>query len=235
MRRSFLLLASVLIATSCESGNDQDQNTDPKITVVQPVDSFGHEEAIPVDLRFTDDRALESAEITLGTQTGGNIAYHYSMRGLSGTSDDLSFTVDIPFTINAIGENYILVKSKDADGNETLIDEPFTIYLKDDIKPTVDVLNVNGVLTNSPSVLFEVYFQVSDNLQLSEANVELETSSGAILATKTFTSSVSQMAKTAAFPGNGNYQTGTEFRAKVSVTDQAGNQAFAYSNSQTIQ
>lgn len=218
------VILPLLFLMACRE--EEPQNQAPVISLIQPVDTFGQNEDIPVELLFTDDSGLELVQITLGTQTGGNQGYHFSERGLSGTNDELSFNVSIPPNFDAVGENYILVKCRDQDGAESILDQSFHIVFKDNQAPSLDGYGAFGFLSSDPAIVFEINYTVSDNEALDRIEARLKdfNNGGAIFATETAVLSGKTAQGSLVFYGGSRFQVGQSFSLELVVFDKAGNQ-----------
>lgn len=251
MKKLAFLSVVLLLLSACGKDNPSDDNNnngngngnnppintgpEPGFLIIQPVDTFDRLDPIPVEVQFADDTGLDTAIIILGTQTTGDSGYYYTKRSLSGTSGKIKFTYQLPVGFNKLGAHYIDVTCTDIDGNLTQHSEPFYVLTDDPYEPSIDILNTYGKLTTSPDTLFEVYFQVSDNVQLQTLDVTLVDKDGNSFAIQSFSTTDTLVRKKVAFPGNSSYVVGTEFRAKLLATDVAGNQNFAISSPRYIQ
>lgn len=249
MKKLALLSAVLLLFSACKKdnpSNDGNNGTgngttpinngpEPGLLIVHPKDTFDRNDNIPVEVQFADDTGLDSAVIILGTQTTGDSGYYYTKRALSGTSGKIKFNHKLPLGFKKLGAHYIDVTVSDIDGNTAQHSEPFYVLTDDPFEPSIDILNTYGKLTTSPDTLFEVYFQVSDNVQLQSLDVSLIDKDGQAFAQESFSVSDTLVRKLVPFPGNSSYVVGTEFRAKLVATDVAGNQNFALSATRFIQ
>lgn len=223
-----LLAVGLGFLISCGAAEESPEVFLPKITIVSPVDTLGLSDSVSVRVLYSDDTGLIFTEISLGTQSGGNLVYHSSQRGLAGTSDEIAFKALVPSVVNILGENYILVKAKDEDGNEAIVEEAFFVEIRDNTPPLVLNSGVLGVLTQDPSTAFEVAYQFSDNVALKEAEISLikwdNNTAGDLMVSQTVPlQGQMNAAGTALFPGSSSYSLGQDFRIKIVLRDQAGN------------
>lgn len=154
-KMAFVLLASCTLLLSC-SKDDGDSGSDkPVIILNSPTGDINIGSDIQVDLEFTDNNGLQEVEIRLGNlKVTGNV-YDLVQRGLSGTSDALSYTVSPPPGIDISGSNYIYISCKDVDGNETILDRDFDIVDKQ--PPTLDVLAIDDIDIFSGGPVYTYY------------------------------------------------------------------------------
>ncbi len=221
-----LSLSALLI--SCGSTSDESRGIKPEITVIDPVDSLDLNQPIPVKILYSDNLGLTYTEISLGSQTAGNVAYHYSQRGLNGTSDEIEFSVEVPLGVDASGENYILIKCRDEDDNEAVLEEPFYLVDLDGEAPQITNLSANGALTTDPNTAFEVSYTLSDNKALAQLDLSLRAWDGSNLGASIISTSIDLQGQSSAasfwtVPGSSNYNSGQEFKIEAYLSDAAGN------------
>lgn len=168
-----ILLALIVVVPSCSEDGDNANNENPVINLISPRGNIGIGEDIEVELGFIDNNGLKEVEVRLGNQSlpsGG--VYSLSQRGLSGTSDKLEFTVEPPAGLNLAGTNYIYVKCTDIEGNQTILDQDFSIVDQD--TPTVNVVWFDDidVISGTGSEVF-VGFEFNDDGGVVKYTVEL--------------------------------------------------------------
>jgi hypothetical protein len=232
-KSSLLSLFAILTigVTSCSDNSDEESelSSPPTVTIISPKDSIPLSDKVIVEVLFTDNSGLVSTEISLGNIDQGNLVYHYSQRGLSGLSDDLSFQADIPTTVDAQGENYILVKCLDEDGNETFVEGIFYLQDNDLLAPQINILGPQGILTNDASTSMSVSYDVSDDKGLDSLNISfIESFSNGTLGTVLISKSVNFNGQLNAMGtefilGDPNLQVSTAYKVKATLFDQAGN------------
>lgn len=221
------------LMVSCGGAEDNAEESLPKITIVSPSDTIGLSDSIAVRILYNDNTGLIFTDISLGTQSGGNLVYHNSQRGLAGTSDEIEFKAIVPSVVGILGENYILVKAKDEDGNEAVKEQSFFVEVVDNTPPVVVNSGVLGFLSQDPNTAFEVAYQLSDDNALKEVEISLlkwaNNTPGDLLASQTISLQGQAFASgTALFPGSTSYSSGQDFRIKFILRDQAGNSVVHY-------
>tara|TARA_B100001115_G_C15846902_1_gene427309 strand:+ start:3142 stop:3873 length:732 start_codon:yes stop_codon:yes gene_type:complete len=230
MMKTRFLLASLaglsLGLSSCGVGGTE-ENPSPIISIISPSDTLNLSDSIDVHIVYSDDSGLTFTEVTLGTETGGNTVYHFSQRGISGMNDELRFQALVPSTLNITGRNYILVKAGDEDGQESILEQSFVVQDPDTEKPQILDAQTNGVLSQNPSVLFEISYVLQDNKALDELKIRLIEWNGS-LGSDIYSHSIdlagqSNASSFHAIPGSSSYQAGTSFKVKLEVKDAAGN------------
>lgn len=229
MKTRFLLASLAALSLSlgsCGVGGTE-ENPSPIISIISPSDTLNLSDSIDVYIVYSDDSGLTFTEVSLGTESGGNTVYHFSQRGISGMNDELRFQALVPSTLNITGRNYILVKAGDEDGQESILEQSFVVLDSDVEKPQILDAQTNGVLSQNPSVLFEVSYVLQDNKALDELKIRLIEWNGT-LGSDIYSHSIdltgqSNAASFHAIPGSSTYQAGTSFKVKLEVKDAAGN------------
>jgi hypothetical protein len=237
-----LLLASTLFLSlflgSCGGSGDDERSLAPTLTILSPKDTLLLSDKVPVEILFNDNSGLVSTEITIGNVDQGNLVYHYSQRGLSGTSDDLSFDADVPPVVEASGENYIIVEVIDEDGNETFVEGSFFILSEDVQDPIINSIMHQGTLSTDPQNSMSVDYSLSDNQGLE--NLELlfmESFNGNLTGDTIFMRNVAlngikSIQGSESVTGSPSYPNGIDYKVLAKVTDLAGNSAIYLSTNE---
>lgn len=160
---------AIVLLTSCEDEPKTQEDLAPTITVVKPVANVQLGQKIPITLEFKDDHALQSVEISLGSNEHSSTAYHYVTRGLSGREDQISYMVEPPAGVNILGSNYIFVTCLDDAGQTTTADEDFNVV--DGSAPSATFFYMDTVSTMGMDI--EVIYQAEDNDGLAKVVLEL--------------------------------------------------------------
>tara|TARA_R110002050_G_scaffold107485_1_gene217919 strand:- start:1078 stop:1833 length:756 start_codon:yes stop_codon:yes gene_type:complete len=225
-----LLLTLSLGLYSCGGSGDEERSTAPTITILSPADSLSlGNNKVPVEILFSDNSGLVSTEITIGNTDLGNLVYHYSQRGLSGLNDNLQFEAEIPPTINAVGENYIIVQCFDEDGNETFIEGTFYILSPDNTAPIIKTIAHQGILTRDPQSSMSIAYDLSDDQGLDSLYLYFVESENGNLIGDTIVgqglkfNGEKDLQGLAYFSGNSNYPRGISYKVLAEAFDLAGN------------
>lgn len=121
-----LVLSLVLSLASCGSTNDDSRGIAPEISLISPSDTLSLSAPIPVRILLSDNNGLLYTEVKL--QKPGDTLYYETTFFLNGLSQELSFTVDTPFSSNFGGQHLIEVLCVDEDDNRSFQDTGF--YLR---------------------------------------------------------------------------------------------------------
>jgi len=193
---------------------------------------------VPVEILFNDNSGLISTEITIGNVDQGNLVYHYSQRGLSGTSDNLSFDADVPPVVDASGENYIIVEVIDEDGNETFVEGSFYFLSEDVENPTINSISHQGVLSTNPQNSMSIDYNLSDNQGLERLEILfMESFNGnltgdTIFMRTTALSAAKNIQGSELISGSSSYPNGIDYKVLAKATDLAGNSAIYLSTNE---
>jgi len=223
-----LFIVLTITLNSCGAGGDDERTSAPTVNIIRPQDTLNLSDKVPVEILFSDNSGLVSAEITIGNADQGNLVYHFSRRGLSGLNDNLSFEAIIPPAIDAEGKNYIIIKCYDEDGNETFIEGTFYLQENDDIQPVIHMIQPQGILTPDPQTSMSVFYDVTDETGLDSLRVSLISSVSGNLGNEIASKALKFNGEQNAvgnffFIGNSNYQTGSKYKVKAQLFDQFGN------------
>ena len=225
-----LLLALCLSLYSCGSSGDEERSTAPTVTILSPADTLSlSNNKVPVEILFSDNSGLVSTEISIGNADLGNLVYHYSLRGLSGMNDDLQFDADIAPTINPVGENYIIVKCFDEDGNETFVEQTFYFLNQDNSAPTINTIAHQGILTRDPQSAMSIAYDLSDDQGLDSLYIYfMKSQNGNLLGDTIVAQGIKlngekQRQGIAYFTGSPNYPGGSSYKVLAKAFDLTGN------------
>lgn len=226
-----LFLGLGLILSACggsDAGDGQAQK--PVITIVNPSDTINLADSVAVKVLYSDDTGLIFTELSLGTESGGNTGYHSSQRGLSGLNDELEFKALVPAVIDITGSNYILVKCRDEDGNESIAEKSFMVVNPDNVAPVFKNVYSNGFLTRNPNTAFEIVYTVEDDKGLDRIEFSFRNWDGQNLGTEFEGGSIAINGQTSyanvwVALGDPSYVSGTPFKVELKLYDLAGNES----------
>lgn len=224
-----IILTLIIGLYSCGGSGDEERASPPSLSILSPKDTLSLTDKVPIEILFSDNSGLVSAEISLGNVNLGNLVYHYSQRGLNGLSDQLKFDAEIPTTVNAEGENYILIKCYDEDGNETFIEGAFYLVNNDLNPPSINAIIHQGILTRDPQSAMSVAYDISDDKGLASLTIAFEeTSNGSTIGntivsqTINFNGELNSQSFTY-FAGSPGYPSGASYKILARAYDQEGN------------
>tara|TARA_R110001592_G_scaffold219477_1_gene473790 strand:- start:191471 stop:192226 length:756 start_codon:yes stop_codon:yes gene_type:complete len=225
-----LLLALSLSLYSCGGSGDDERTSAPSITILSPADSLNlSNNKVPVEILFSDNSGLVSTEITIGNTDLGNIVYHYSQRGLSGLNDNLQFEAAIPPTINAAGENYIIVQCFDEDGNETFVEQTFYFLNQDNSAPIINTIAHQGILTRDPQASMSIAYDLRDDQGLDSLYIYfMKSQNGNLLGDTLVAQGIKLNGEKnrqgiAYFTGSPSYPGGSSYKVLAKAFDLGGN------------
>ena len=240
MRKLILLFPLVPLLSCGKSSNEPGKpvGEKPAIVVVSPLVNVDYADSVSVEVRFSDDRGLKAAYITLSTSSG--TTYYSGQKSLSGTADTLEFKAPVAVGFDYTGSNLIDVQCADTDENVHSVQEVFVV--KDRVKPQVIFTLFSTSVNSGPNGLIEANFTLTDKLGLSEytatlwelnAQEEPETewkkfSKTGLNGVKSFNASHNFLSTSSGYPAGSKYQ------LIVTVSDISGNTAEYRSETGTV-